>query len=273
MQKRFLLFLLALVPLAACGPDYSFDSLPDLSKSYLVDRNGDLLDYSGSSTYESVGDFRTADSLISSFENGESGLFLFAQYTCSPCKTFEPYLSSYAINSKADITTFYRDGTNDAEFSEALSKLSLYFGISSPSTPSLFVGKKGSYSTVSWGSNSENYLRNSINSLASFTNVYHFGTAVSYEKETKQDVLSFLFSSKNNAAVDFYASILYPLAKASKKRLYLIDYDRLSEADRTSIYGDFSLTDKTYSPAVSLNGTTISAAEDRAATLVKAYYA
>jgi hypothetical protein len=272
MRKSFFLFFLAALPLASCGADYFFDATPDLSKEYLADRNGDLLDYSGLSTYESVGDFRSADALITAFENGESGLFLFAQYTCEACLNFEPSFASYAINSRADVTTIYRDGSNDAEFSAALSKLSAYFETSFSNTPTFFAGKKGFFSTVSWGSNNESYLRNSVNSQASFTNIYRFGTAGAYEKEAKESILSFFYSSTDAAATDFYASTLYPLAKASAKRLYLIDYDRLSGDDRSAICKDLSLNDGIYSPVVALNGTVISVTEKSASALVKGYY-
>jgi thiol-disulfide isomerase/thioredoxin len=256
--------LLAFVPLTSCN---------STNKS-TVDRNGDLLDYAGDATYEGVGDFRSADDLIASFESGETGLFVFASATCPHCQAFEPDFVNYVKDTKADVTTFYLDDSSSGSYFAAVSALEAYFNTKSfESTPTMFFGKKDSFSTISWGENTEDYLKNAVGTLGNYTNIYRFGTAAAFEKEKKEEVLTFFYSSQNAEATSFYANTLYPLAKASGKSLFLIDNDRLSDDDRTKICQDFSLSEGTYDPIVSLGGTTISVTDANATSLVQSYYA
>jgi hypothetical protein len=264
VRNPFVFFLLwAFVPLSSCQS----------SPLSALDRNGDLLDYAGAATYAGVSDFRSADDLIASFENGESGLFFFASATCSHCVAFEDDFVSYVKDTKADVTTFYLTENSSSSYYSAVNKLETYFKTTSfDSTPTMFLGKKGSFSTISWGQNTETYLKNAVGTVAAFTNIYRFGTAAAFEKQTKADILTFFFSSQNAGSADFYANTLYPLAKASGKSLFLIDDDRLSDDDRSAICKDLSLTDGIYSPVVALNGTAISVADENASTLVRGYY-
>lgn len=255
MKKTLFIIAILALSLGACSSSssYSFDQAPDESKTYLLNRNGNLIDYSGDSTYQDVSVERESSAIILSAEAGESCLFVFASSSCSHCVDFESSYASYVIHSEALVTLIYDTGDNYGTYKEEATALASYFPSSNSSdtsqqitgeTPTMFLGKKGSLTVISWGSNDESYLRHRIDSVSSFTNIYEFSSASAFinANKEKSDVLSFVYDSSNAEEESIYRTTVYPLAKKSAKRLYLVDLSRFSDADKTTLLSTYQLS-------------------------------
>ncbi len=242
MRKRiFSLFLLPLL-LSSCNKkeDYSLDG----KKDFQLCRNGDLLSYefNEETSYEDLGNGLDQSSL--DFTLGEGVSFIYTLSSCHVCLDFKTTFVSFIKETLLDIHVL------NSPYAFANYLIS-YFGNDNiekdeshpfcKQTPTWYhASEKGGVKIANWGWATSANLKKNIYSSASICNIYKFSSISKLKKglENATDSLIFYLDYSNDKSVSFYREYLFPLAKVSAKKTFLIDSKRLPSAEK-NIAQDF----------------------------------
>jgi len=215
---------------------------------YSLSHNGDVLSViENSATYENTTLLETdATNLTSLFDDGYCGLFLFTQYGCAHCTEFQKDFCQFVLNHSAMVHRFYYDKANSGEYRKNVEIFNTYYGVSSfeGNTPTLYMGKKGSFVTWANGPVSLSILENTYatqvekkNGIAYFSKEEAYQNAFSASPETPV----YLYDPTVTENDDFYKDNLLSQGQNSTKSLYAIDFSKATTSDRAAFLKDFSL--------------------------------
>ena len=216
---------------------------------YALSHNGDLaaLDADNLTYADTTYLENDATNLTSLFDEGFSGLFLFTQVGCTHCLEFEQPFCQFAYNHTLLIHRFQSDKSDSSAYLKNVATFNSYYGVTSfdGSTPALFLGKKGSFVTWTYGPTSLSILENTYssqvenkNGLTYFTKEAPFLSL----RNANPSVPVYFFDSTVTENDAFFVATLLTLGQSSKKVLYAIDLARVETDDKAAFYKDFSLT-------------------------------
>lgn len=244
-KTKFSFFILA--PLLLSCANVNGSAITVLG--YSLSHNGDLsaLDANNLTYADTTYLENDATNLTSLFDEGFSGLFFFTQIGCPRCLEFEKPFCQFVYNHSLLVHRFYYDKNDSGTYLKNVAVFNSYYGVTSfdGATPTLFLGKKGSF--VSWarGAVSLSVLENTYSSqvekksgLTYFTKEAPFLAL----RSANPDVPVYFFDSTVTENDAFFEATLLTLGQDSKKTLYAIDLARVDQAEKEAFYKDFSLT-------------------------------
>jgi len=242
------IFLFGLCLASCAKPSFVFTD--DMNLPYF-DRDGDLFNRSDKdkSTYANVARLSSGEEIVNRVKDAsEVFLFLYSN-TCSHCLKFESTFTNFVLDSKIEANVFelsngvseintliaaFGDGNYQDVFEESkLETPSLYFLHSSLAAEKVdFSGSSASVDSF------ENFLRPKFN----LSSIYHFRTYAGFESYSKENRgLVFFVDGANDSSVDFYDTELRAWAKHQDKNVALIEWNYLSDEDKSSFSSRFSL--------------------------------
>ena len=246
MKKRLFLVLaiLSSLSLSACQTEFVFPSEADLSKDYVLLRNGDLL-ADGPDDYESFTHRSVASSIIQRIAGGEDVLFLFASDACHVCADSKDFLASTIRRLGVELNLIYGNTYNEAGDLNAFIANS---GIAkrvgehpmSGATPSLYLLSDQTLTEVMYGvsgspSNVDNVISASLQSYATLCQTYVYESAAPFLSTATEEVLLYAFDQGDEQAYRFFHESLLPVSRGSNKRLLVANITNMGDEDKISL--------------------------------------
>ncbi len=290
MKKRLTL-ILCLISLALFSCDKENDSdgsiTPDSDIHSVIDQNGDFLLNSPQSFDDLLGIYPS--SLIKKAEIYTPTIFINTVFDCSHCQKLEPVFIEALKRTGFYIETLHRrenhvNQTNENHaYYRTLREMQNYYGMElgtgiDGSTPRLYLANGKSltlFQNMNDNSGNANQLTNYLRSMLQKTEIYHFTSFEAFQKgyeDHEKSILTVFLDESNDEALDFYGNMLYPIAKASKKKLYYVDIRRLDEQGKNNFQNYFSLD--SLPPILLYQNESVSylTAKEEATSLMNRYY-
>ncbi len=272
MKKSFLVLFLPLL-LVSCQKSND-QNTPDETKDFQLIRNGDLLSYefNDEATYENLGNGLNEKNL--DFSLGEGVTFIYTSQNCHACQAFKDTFVSFIKETNLDIYVLNSTTTFSNYMYSHFGEENIEKDDEHPflkNTPSwYYASEKGKVKIANWGAETSKALKRNFFSKASISYIYKFSSIEKLEKGlgNNGDSLIYYLDYENNDSVSFYKDSLFPLAKKSLKKTFVIDSLRLTNEEKItarSYFGEYNLIQSNKKERASNSSSSLS--------LIKSYYA
>lgn len=248
MKKSFIFLFLPTLLISCQNTNNEYK--PDENKDFQLCRNGDLLsfDFDENTTYEDLGNNLSEDNI--DFSMGEGITFIYTSPNCHSCQNFkdtfvsfikETQLDIYVLNSPTTFSNYMYSyfGEDNIEKDEEHPFLK--------NTPTwYYASDAGKVKIANWGAEISKNLKKNFFSKASISYIYKFSSIAKLEKGlgNNGDSLIFYLDYDNSSSLSFYKNSLFPKAKKSLKKTFVIDSSRLSASEKEkakSYFGEYNL--------------------------------
>lgn len=249
------------------------------NKTFFIDRTEEV-NFSfedDTDAYVNHAYYKNWDEIKPQLEMGVGMLVILTQVTCGHCTRFKNTFIDYCkLNSIAYGVIENSGKTYETyqEYHKQVDDMNEFYGYKegdenyiAAATPSVLGLNKSKGFEMIGGAVTSSRLTAELKRFVTYTNIYHTRTF----SITSEDNLKYILNTDDSNSVSFYENELYPLAKKSKKRVDIIDYNLMDEEDRVSLFEAYSLT--SYEPLLMLGDKSVNTKNDpdNAKSLIASY--
>jgi|GEM_PF-5814178 len=260
-NRAALIFSLIPMLLTSCGDGVG-------NRTFFIDRTEEVsfTFEDDTAAYMNHAYYKNWDEIKPQLEMGVGMLVILTQVTCGHCTRFKDTFVDYCKSNSIAYGVIENSGKTCETYQEyhrQVDALNEFYGYKEgdsnyiqAGTPSVLgLNKVKGFEMVA-GAVTSSKLQYELKRFVTYTNIYHTRTF----SITSENTLKYILNTDDADSVTFYQEELYPSAKASRKRIDVIDYNLMDEEDKASLFAAYSIT--SYQPLVIYGETKIDIKND-----------